>query len=206
VLSYLGTNGCYPTARLLNWSIFYVAASLQSSASRHLRAALIVFGSPWVGPLGSWAINFCSSGAIFLVGSSPRINFRVRLNALRQFTKCTPFWSGQLSTPIFLEWTIGHSNIFGVDSFPLQNNQIPWCAQFCTPLILECANSAHQKTIWFSFSWSAEKYTPLFMEWAQNTHQNIGVKRVCTPLPKDLEWMEYTSPSRSKSSQELRDS
>jgi hypothetical protein len=39
------------------------------------------------------------------------------------------FWSGELSTPIYLEWTPFHSNIFGVDTFPLQNSSLPWSKQ-----------------------------------------------------------------------------
>jgi hypothetical protein len=45
----------------------------------------------------------------------------VRLNPLQLFTSCTPIWSAKVCTPIFLEWEAVHSNIFGVDTFPLQN-------------------------------------------------------------------------------------
>jgi hypothetical protein len=101
---------------------------------------------------------------------------RVRLNALQLFTSCTPIWSGKVCTPIFLEWKAVHSNIFGVDTFPLQKFSLTWSKQSCTqsslqkfgvhpkstPKCLECTSSSLQKFLECTSSplqkfWSAIK-------------------------------------------------
>jgi hypothetical protein len=97
--------------------------------------------------------------------------FRVRLNALQLFTSCTPMWSGKVCTPIFLEWEAVHSNIFGVNNFPLQNFSLPWSKQSCTqislqkfgvhlsstPKVLECTSSPLQN-FWSALQVHSKKF------------------------------------------------
>ena len=82
----------------------------------------------------------------------------------------------------FLEWEAVYSNIFGVDTFPLQNFSLPWSKQSCTqislqkfgvhlmstPKVLECTSSPLQI---FGVHW---KSTPKNLE--------------CTKCPLQKNW------------------
>jgi hypothetical protein len=63
------------------------------------------------------------------------------------------FWSEQLPTPIFLEWTAVHSIFFGVDTFALQNVRV------------------HVVKVWSAFSLTHNKSSLLTMKKKSYTHQ-----------------------------------
>jgi hypothetical protein len=100
-------------------------------------------------------------------------------------------------TPIFLEWEDVHSNIFGADTFPLQNFSLPWSQQSytqsslqkfgvhlkSTPKVLECTSSPLQK-FWIALKVHSKKNrvhsvsTPKKFEYTtfhSKNGQNFGV-------------------------------
>jgi hypothetical protein len=86
----------------------------------------------------SFGVHLNSTAKVLECTSSPLQNFwsalQVHSKKFGVNSKSTPknwsaqnsapkmsyFWSEQLPTPIFLEWTVVHSIFFGVDTFPLQ--------------------------------------------------------------------------------------
>ena len=63
----------------------------------------------------------CTSSPHQKIWSELKVHSKKNWSAQNSTPKMTNFWSEQLPTPIFLEWTAAHSIFLGVDTFPLQN-------------------------------------------------------------------------------------
>jgi hypothetical protein len=119
---------------------------------------------------------------------------------------CTPIWSGKVCTPIFLEWGAVHSNIFEVNTFPLQIFSLAWSKQSYnqnslqkfgvqlkpTPKILECTSSPLQ-IFWTAPQVHSKKFgvhsksTPTQLEYTTFHSKNVKILE-CTTAHSNFFW------------------